>query len=349
VPTTLKAFTLVELLVVIAIIGVLVALLLPAVQAAREAARRSSCANNLKNLGLGALNYESSHKSLPPGRKFDYWDSYTWTEYILPFIEQQAVYDLYWTLPNNTFAAPGTWPGPNSPIGNDARLRQARTSTIPLYYCPSDRTPIANEINTNEFGTLRGNYRGCVGSGDMYGNRAPATVYDPLPREPFALLGSVGVHQQTTDSSGNRSSIVPAMKLSELSDGTSTTLLFSEAVSPTIPDWGGPIGSMIYGNMGGALFSAVHPPNSSVPDRPIGPCPNTDLGDTEYLPPCSSYGPHPGATGQGGQGAYVIARSYHPGGVNSAMTDGSVAYASDDTDTSIWRALGTGSYADIAQ
>ncbi len=119
------AFTLVELLVVIAIIGVLVALLLPAVQAAREAARRSKCANSVKNLSLACLNYESSHKKLPPARKFDYWDAYTWTQYILPYIEQQAVYDLYWTLSDNNFKVPsiGNWPTSCGPIGNDVRLR----------------------------------------------------------------------------------------------------------------------------------------------------------------------------------------------------------------------------------
>ena len=84
-----RGFTLVELLVVIAIIGVLVALLLPAVQAAREAARRASCVNNVKNLALGCLNYEATNKNLPYGRKFDYWDSYTWTELSCPTLNNK--------------------------------------------------------------------------------------------------------------------------------------------------------------------------------------------------------------------------------------------------------------------
>lgn len=345
VPTTFSGFTLVELLVVIAIIGVLVALLLPAVQAAREAARRSSCANNVKNLALGVLNYESSRKKLPPARKYDYWDTYTWTEYTLPYIEQQAVYDLYWTLPNNQWVAPSpTTPTSNGPIGNDQRLRTARHTPIPLWYCPSDKTPTPNELDTLEYGTLRGNYRACVGSGDMYGNRLGGLIYDPIPR-PYDLLGAVGVRQ---DPAGDRNKIVPAIKLSELSDGTSTTLLLSEAVAPSVPGWGGPIGSMIYGNMGGSLFSAALAPNTSSPDWPIGPCPQ-DVMDTEYTIPCQSRGPHPGAGGAGGTGAGVYARSYHPGGVNAAMADGSVTYASDDTDQAIWRTLGTGSYSDTAQ
>src|SRR5688572_11157102 len=96
-------FTLVELLVVIAIIGILVALLLPAVQAAREAARRTSCINNIKNLSLACLEYENATGELPYGRKFDDWDAYTWTELILPYIEFQDVYNLYWTLPDPVY------------------------------------------------------------------------------------------------------------------------------------------------------------------------------------------------------------------------------------------------------
>jgi prepilin-type N-terminal cleavage/methylation domain-containing protein/prepilin-type processing-associated H-X9-DG protein len=338
VPTT-KGFTLVELLVVIAIIGVLVALLLPAVQAAREAARRSSCVNNVKNLALGCLNYESSHKALPSGRKYDYWDTYTWTEYVLPYIEQQAVYDMYWTLTDNTWVTPSpSTATSNSPIGNDQRLRTARQTPIPLFYCPSDKTPIPNEVDTLEYGTLRGNYRACVGSGDMYGNRVDNQDL-PLPGL-YELRGAMGV-KKPADSQR----LIAANKLAELSDGTSNTLLISEAVAPTVPGWGGPIGSMIYGNMGGSLFSASQPPNSSEPDRPIGPCP-IDVGDTEYFFPCQSVGPHPGAQAAGGAGARVFARSFHPGGVNTAMADGSVQYASDDTDMFVWRALGTGSRGD---
>lgn len=340
-----RGFTLVELLVVIAIIGVLVALLLPAVQAAREAARRSSCTNNIKNLALACLNYESTNKHLPPGRKFNYWDSYTWTEYILPFIEQQAVYDMYWTLPNQSWGAPtGGAPSSNGPIGNDERMRTARTTPISLFYCPSDQTPIANELDTLEFGTLRGNYRGCVGGSDMYGNRQDNTSFLPLPM-PGDLLGSLGVKKDTS----NPQKFLRGAKLAEISDGTSSTLLISEGLSPFIPGWGGPIGSMIYGNMGGSLFSAFYPPNTSELDRLVGPCPHEDLLDEQYPDNCDSFQGHPGATAPGGDRAMVYARSYHPGGVNAAMTDGSVTFASDDTDTALWRALGTGRFADNAR
>src|SRR5205814_4548111 len=95
-----RAFTLIELLVVISIIAVLIALLLPAVQAAREDARRAQCVSNLKQMGLGMYNYESSLTSLPPGIKGSIWG--TWLVFILPYVEQQTLYNAWNTAGNNT-------------------------------------------------------------------------------------------------------------------------------------------------------------------------------------------------------------------------------------------------------
>src|SRR4051794_4095238 len=118
-----RAFTLVELLVVIAIIGILVALLLPAIQAAREAARRSQCYNNLKQIGLGVQNYASARKYLPPMRISDHQQ--TWLVLILPYLEEQAVSDL--------------WDGK---LGCFYRQTvQFRTSIINAYICPSQAHP----------------------------------------------------------------------------------------------------------------------------------------------------------------------------------------------------------------
>ena len=135
------AFTLVELLVVIAIIGILVALLLPAVNSAREAARRTQCVNNVKQLSLACLNYEAAHHELPYGRKYDIWDTYTWIQLAMAFMEEVTVQEDYWTLPQQGYVQRD--PGPNGPIGDDERLRRARHSLIPGSIAPVIARPPA--------------------------------------------------------------------------------------------------------------------------------------------------------------------------------------------------------------
>jgi prepilin-type N-terminal cleavage/methylation domain-containing protein/prepilin-type processing-associated H-X9-DG protein len=331
-PARCAGFTLVELLVVIAIIAILIGLLLPAVQKVREAAARAQCSNNLKQIALACHSYHDVKKTFPYGRRYDIWDSFTWTQHVLPFIDQADIYKGYLTSLEMSPFSEG-YPGPNGPIGDNAQLRTSRTSIIPPFYCPSDPAGIqGNEMGTTEYSFIRGNYRGCVGSGDMYGGPTDSSG------GPWGV-GVFGVrHGQSDDPLAHvRTS---GVRLADIKDGPSSTLMFSEGlVCSVTPGWGGPIGEIIYGNMGGALFSASVAPNSSVEDRPIGPCPQ-DQGDHAYKAPCESLGGNAWWT-PSAAGAYAGARSNHSGGVNAAMADGSVHFFSNEIDLSVWRAMGS--------
>jgi prepilin-type N-terminal cleavage/methylation domain-containing protein/prepilin-type processing-associated H-X9-DG protein len=336
-----RAFTLVELLVVIAIIGMLVALLLPAINAARESGRRTTCLNNMKQLALGVNNFVSTADDMFPfGRKYDIWDTYTWTELVLPYIEQNSVYDMFWTLPTGKYVE--SYPGPNGPIGDDQRLFQARTTFLIGFYCPSDigNVPVGDELDSQDYAYYRSSYRGCAGSGDMYGAAVDSSG------GPWGI-GVLGVtHGQNYDNSG--SLLKAGARANQITDGISKTLLLSEGlVSRSDPygEWGGPIGEAWYGNMGGALFSTTLTPNSTTADRCIGPCPQ-DIGDLGYPAPCISIGQDAWWT-PSAEGAYTAARSKHPDGVNAAMADGSANYYSNETDIFVWRALGTRAGAEI--
>jgi prepilin-type N-terminal cleavage/methylation domain-containing protein len=324
------AFTLVELLVVIAIIGVLVALLLPAVQSAREAARRTKCLNHIKQLALGCHNFEDTYKEFPYGRKYDIWDTYSWTHLTLPFVEQPGVHENYITLHRKGYAT--VLNGANGPIGDNAQLRTARHARIPIWYCPSDIGPMPNEIATTQFGFWRGNYRGCTGTGDMYGGNPSGVSGGPW------YLGVFGV-KPTQSIDDNAAVKTRGTRGAEISDGTSNTLMISEGMVNTIqPGWGGAIGESVYGNMAGALFTATVTPNSTTADRVFGPCPQPT--DSRYRAPCISIGAA-GWWTRSAVGAHAAARSYHPGGVNASLADGSTRFFVNNTDLATWRALGS--------
>jgi prepilin-type N-terminal cleavage/methylation domain-containing protein/prepilin-type processing-associated H-X9-DG protein len=220
-----RGFTLVELLVVIAIIGVLVALLLPAVQAAREAARRSQCLNNLKQIGLGILNYESSRGELPAGAEVNYEKDCTPScrgipmyVTILPYLEGNALND---NVRSKLLArtAPGwAW----HVITDDPELRDL---AIDLYKCPS--TSIWQSVSP------RRDYAGVTG-GARTSSRAPIDVRQPIARNNRGDVFSNGLFNMGI-----------SRKLRQVIDGTSNTLAVGESISPS--RWGGPVGWPGYG------------------------------------------------------------------------------------------------------
>jgi hypothetical protein len=322
-------------LVVIAIIAVLVGLLLPAVQKTREAAARIKCANNLKQIALACHNYHDTVGALPYGRKYDMWDTYTWTQLILPYVEQEAIYRGYVSLNATPFVGSynvgGTLTGPNGPIGDNAAQREARHAVLTVTTCPSDKGATGNELGTQTYGGRRGSYRGCAGSGDMYGAATDTTA------GPWGV-GVFGVKAGQSFDSGGPKAV--GVAVTAVTDGTANTLMFAEGLVPAeTSGWGGPIGMTIYGNMGGALFTASLTPNSGAPDRVVGPCPQTN-GDPSYRGPCQSLGGNAWFT-PSAAGAHAAARSNHTQGVNAAMADASVRFFSNGTDAVTWRGMGT--------
>ena len=339
-------FTLVELLVVITIIGTLVALLLPAVQSARESGRRVQCTNNLKQLSLGCLGFaEAFHDQLPYARKYDCWDTFCWTELILPNIDQNAVYDgfaPYLLASGFNPVSPSnlTYPGPNGPIGfassgNGYNEAMARQTPIPTFYCPSDiAAPRSDELYAGSpYSYYKGSYRACVGSGDMYGG------------PPYGTTATSGVLRQGAFSvvQGQNFDVSPnglGTPLAAIKDGASQTIMLSEGLAGgTTVGWGGVIAEVLYGNMGGSLFSAALTPNSTAADIVIGPCPQTQ-GDMSYIAPCQSIGGSPWGYPDD-VGAYAGARSRHPGGVVAFMADGSMHFFSNSIDMVTWQSMAT--------
>ncbi len=209
-----KGFTLVELLVVIAIIGILIALLLPAVQAAREAARRIQCASRFKQVAIGMHNYESSFSSFPPGMFHPRW--YSWSALILPFIEQGAVYDAIDFEEQYFVHIPGH---PNTEAGG---------KRIETYLCPSDsqssETWIIVSSNPNVYvGPTPDDdaARTCMcGVADSYEWLTTSTVWPKPFNETDGVMGAI------VDSSGKVTGA--ACRIRDITDGTSQTLLIGE-------------------------------------------------------------------------------------------------------------------------
>ena len=217
-----RGFTLVELLVVIAIIGVLVALLLPAVQAAREAARRMRCSNNLKQLSLGLHNYEDVYKTLPPAGINS--NQMSWLVMLLPYIEQKNLFDQF------DFRS-GGWNAHN-------RIKIVKRVKIPVINCPSLTTPRDNFSlfdPANEADVSALHYYGVLGpvGPNAFGGNTPYTTNGIDAGFGFcAAQGAFGQAQ------ANGATVVPINNpLRGITDGLSNTLLLGEMAWNNYPYW----------------------------------------------------------------------------------------------------------------
>lgn len=318
-----QAFTLVELLVVIAIIGILVGLLLPAVQAAREAARRMQCSNNLKQLGLGILNYESAYRKLVGGvgRYGCCWG--TWQVGVLPYIEQTAMFNIY----QNYGGADHT--GPRYSHALNRNVVKSRLSTLT---CPSDteNAPIGGTPPITNH-----NYAVNYGNTSFFQTALPTTPPINFLGAPFAAYtGST-----SDDGPPNAGSAATFTRiygkhqsLSVLTDGTSSTMMAAEILQGRRNDlrgftwWGGATGIVTY-----------MPPNSTGPDVITG---GNCVSLTTPLMPCttSTTAIRPRMMG---------ARSLHTGGVQAVFCDGHVSFITNNIDYNAWNMLGTAAGAEI--
>jgi prepilin-type N-terminal cleavage/methylation domain-containing protein len=331
-------FTLVELLVVIAIIGILIALLLPAVQAAREAARRMQCTNNLKQIGLALHSANTTHGSFPPGRPYcspktwvtggmqvdAFCEGPNWAASILGYLDQSDWANSVEQSMEDQWGAPDDLPNMPS-IDHEWAIGCRKPS---FYLCPS--APVMNEL-VNSFALenmAKANYAACFGS-DTY-----MSFEDPLKAGAFGSIMLRGWEKVTQsyhhDSLKGRWKMGHGQgtKVADITDGLSYTLGVSEVIGVDHPDDGR--GAWVSPTVGGSTFTAHTGPNSREMDR---------------LAMCYMGLPwdHPlkCAQNQANGQIWAAARSAHPGGVNAVLMDGSCHFFSDKIDLPIWRELAT--------
>jgi prepilin-type N-terminal cleavage/methylation domain-containing protein/prepilin-type processing-associated H-X9-DG protein len=308
-----RGFTLIELLVVIAIIAVLIALLLPAVQAAREAARRIQCVNNLKQLGLGMQNHHDVQGTLPWGGKSS--PSQTWAFLILPYLEQTAMFNAL----NQGSAS------------TDFTNSTVVQSKLGVFNCPSD--PLQGAMWTSQKpasipNRAKGNYVVNWGNSDYEQNMTAADSFAPANLGTYGSVTSIRGPFRVN----NTSTAITPFGIRDITDGTSNTAMISEL--RLVADSGGKSDSRgdiwSEGTKCGYMFTAATTPNSSIPDQldGTGGCPNT-----RSVPPCYA--------ASGSQREFNAARSYHGGGVNVTLCDGSVKFVKDSINLNTWRALST--------
>lgn len=317
-----RAFTLVELLTTIAIIGVLIGLLIPAVQSVREGSRRTNCANNVRQMALACTRHLEAAGMFPCGQ-MSYPDPqgaqpiidsgwFSLHVQILPYIEQTnrllAIPDLMeWTLVNGT---------------KTHKTISSLWQRVPLFICPSDQNGGGSEgVNS---------YRGNCGNIPNVGGRVDQNQYDGLRiNNGMFVVGVVG-------RGGN-------VRAAHVTDGLTTTALLSESlIGQDVHSISTAFNPMPQASAVKSLCDAV----TAAPQQP-----ETPFGDTwcrgfmersryvHVMPPNSRTCLNAGVTAR--SGSAVTARSAHPGGVGLAMADGSTRFVANAIDIGIWRAIGS--------
>lgn len=319
-----QGFTLVELLVVIAIIGILVALLLPAVQTAREAARRTQCTNQVRQMGLACLNYESALQEWPTGGIYpwpqveDHPKGLSWAFQILPYLEENAIHDLDTTAKIE-----------NSPVG--------------LYFCPSRRAPVQfqgrwmmdfaaatagpsrSELGDSTFDALLNNFRACRSEYSYWGDNSGRNIHSSSLQTKSEMgtrytgFRGVIVRSSTYVPVGSRDAprdlgYTAARKMRNIKDGTSKTMVVGEKRV-----W-------------------VRQPLGAAGDDK-GWSDGWDL-DTVRFTMCPMANDQDDSNNHLGRYNDVAFGSRHTGGINAVYADGSVHFLNFDLDVEVFNRLG---------
>ena len=365
------AFTLIELLVVIAIISVLIALLLPAVQSAREAARRIQCVNNLKQFGLAMHNYVSANTAFPSGAVFNSnvapcsgygfgssCQNTTWFVLTMPYIEAGTMYNTF----NFQIGSEGTMMLTGYPYAY-AVNSTILTTRIAFFQCPSDNTQTFNIQGSTVGAVLSGAPALQITKGN-YGVNWGNTDYGQGQRGDSWFVSNPSAHRKSPFGYNQGATAPLTATIASMTDGTSNTLLMSEVLQGAMDD----IRGLLWTDFPGShSFVTRLPPNGtsldfwagstyldpaavsvggnnidnlptyggSMPGTSPANIGNGDLCDNQpgFNLPCFSQGKE--------GGSYAASRSRHPSGVNSLLADGSVRFFKNSINLQTWVALGS--------